>query len=526
MVSRPFVESAAKCTKYSRGFGEIASSPRAHKSAGASLGEFEVLSPSLRRNLNGGMYDAYVYADQPSEDLSHLAEQQFAKKEGDTTSSVQLQYQMALEKSGMIHNSKSDMCVSDCLEMLRKREEAWTKFQPVFNKRIHVDHQETEIYEISGCTCFLGEYKHTSIPFLRLPSTPGDDTEWDELIVGCQIVDIGVALCEHDLFAVIVLDPSPHLKVKLYQLSTKSPHPLATNHIIPVHSCAVGRLSVGVEIVGDYLVLIASEYLLVLPDKVYIFDWKKGILLHDIVAPNQCYTSFVFLDPATLLLANARNATLEMWKIPEGKMCTVLHLPQFKTGICISYMDCYSSPNPRSFSTSRPFHPDPAKSLIIFHLHINDFVGTSTVMFLVHRKAFLDIHRQGLGDIEWDAWGPPCTRWFPVESLGWITTTSGQRNVLCTRRDIFLLDFNPWSLHRARVSKDASEHIIDNDSDMPAILHMDSSLFMEPVVGNLPFVMRSMRHHNFHRFLMDEERILGLIRGDHGITDLDVMYFG
>ncbi|KAK0491272.1 hypothetical protein IW261DRAFT_78472 [Armillaria novae-zelandiae] len=309
---------------------------------------------------------------------------------------------MALEKSGMIHNPKSDMCASDCLEMLRKREEAWTKFQPVFNKRIHVDHQETGIYELSGGIYFLGKYKPTRIPFLRLPSTPDDDTEWDELVVGCQIVDIGVALYEHDLFAAIVLDPSPHLKVKLYQLSTKSPHPLAANHIIPVHSCAAGILSGGVEIVeivGDHLVLVTREHL---QDKVYIFNWKKGILLHVIVAPNQCYTSFVFLDPTTLLLPNARNATLEIWEILEGRMRTVLYLPKLKIGINISHMACYGSPNPRSFSTFRPFHPDPAESLLIFHLHIFGFVETSTVIFLVHRKALLDIRRQG--DVEWDAW--------------------------------------------------------------------------------------------------------------------------
>ncbi|KAK0230516.1 hypothetical protein IW262DRAFT_1523009 [Armillaria fumosa] len=442
-------------------------------------------------------------------------------------SSVQLQYQMALERSGMIHNPKSSICASDCLEMLRKREEAWTKFQPVFKKRIHVDHQETGIYEISGGTYFLGESKRTSIPFLRLPSTPDDDAEWDKLVVGCQIVDIGIALYEYDLFTAIVLDPSPHLKVKLYQLSTKSPHPLATNHIIPVHSCAVGRLSIGVEIVGDHLVLITREHLLVLPDKVYIFNWKKGILLHVIVAPNQCYTSFVFLDPTTLLLPNARNATLEIWEIPEGRMRTVLHLPKLKIGMSISHMACHGSPNPRSISTFRPFHPDPAESLLIFHLHIIGFVGTSTVVFLVHRKALLDIYRQG--DIEWDAWGPPCTRWFPVELIDWITTTTGHRNVLCTRRDIFLFDFNPWSLRRARVSEEGAERghvVVDNDSDMPAVLRMDLPLFTEPVVGNLPFVMRSVRHRNVHGVLMDEERILGLIRDGRGITDLDVMYFG
>ncbi|KAK0461862.1 uncharacterized protein EV420DRAFT_1527704 [Desarmillaria tabescens] len=438
------------------------------------------------------------------------------------TSSVQLQYQMALEKSGMIHNPNSGMCASDCLEMLKKREEAWTKFEPIFKRRIHVDHRETGIYEISGGTYFLGESKRTSIPFLRLPSTPDGESEWDKLVVGCEIVDIGIALYEHDLFTAIVMDPSPHLKVKLYQLSTKSPHPLAANHIIPVHSYPVGRLSVGVEIVGDHLVLVTREHLLVLPDKVYIFNWKKGTLLRVIEAPNRCYTSFVFLDPLTLLLPNALNATLEIWEIPEGRMRAALRLPQLKISMNISHMACRSSPNPGSLSTSRPFHPNPAESLLIFHIHINSFHGTSTVVFLVHRKALLDVH--GQGTIEWDAWGPPCTRWFPADLIDWITTTTGHRYVLCTRRRILLFDFNPWSLRRARVSKDELEFVMD--SVVPDMLRMDLPLFMEPVVGNLPFVMRYISHHHVHGVLMDEERILGLIRDGRGITDLDVMYFG
>ncbi len=119
--------------------------------------------------------------------------------------SVQLQYQMELEKSGMIHNPNSGMCASDCLEMLKKREEAWSNFEPVFKRRIHVGHQETGIYEISGGTYFLGESKRTSIPFLRLPSTPDGDAEWDKLVVGCKIIDIGISLYEHDLFTAIVL---------------------------------------------------------------------------------------------------------------------------------------------------------------------------------------------------------------------------------------------------------------------------------------------------------------------------------
>ncbi|KAK0484928.1 hypothetical protein IW261DRAFT_1591217 [Armillaria novae-zelandiae] len=165
------------------------------------------------------------------------------------------------------------------------------------------------------------------------------------------------------------------------------------------------KFSVAVEIVSDRPVLVTREHLSTrVTRKVYIFNWKKS------------------------------------------RMCMVLYPPQLKIGMGVRLSAIWLvtvHPTSRIIRTSKPFHPDPAESLLVFHIHTNGFVGTSTVVFFVHRKAFLDIHKQG--DIGWDAWARPALCHSLSSGIDGLDHDDNRdhQDGLCIRRETFLFDLNP-----------------------------------------------------------------------------------
>jgi hypothetical protein len=66
-----------------------------------------------------------------------------------------------------------------------------------------------------------------------------------------------------------------------YQLTTGTAHPDAAQHRLVVHRSEVmSRPAIGIEIVGDNLVLILSDYRNrhQPDDRLYIYEWKTGKL--------------------------------------------------------------------------------------------------------------------------------------------------------------------------------------------------------------------------------------------------------
>lgn len=119
--------------------------------------------------------------------------------------SIELQYQMELEMHGMVHNPNCRLDVAECLLRLRRQEAAWRSLTPSFERTIRIQNNASGIYELSGGTYFLGASGASQVPFLRLPTDPTAPATWDSLQVEGKIVDIGISLFEHDLFAAIVM---------------------------------------------------------------------------------------------------------------------------------------------------------------------------------------------------------------------------------------------------------------------------------------------------------------------------------
>jgi len=91
------------------------------------------------------------------------------------------------------------------------------------------------------------------------------------------------------LISFFLLDSEPHInigaattydvEIHFIEFSTGNPHPHAREHRIFVMSTEWKKPSVGIEIVGENLVLILSHTNAWKPDnRIFIYEWKTGVL--------------------------------------------------------------------------------------------------------------------------------------------------------------------------------------------------------------------------------------------------------
>jgi hypothetical protein len=122
--------------------------------------------------------------------------------------SVLLQYSIATATAGVIDNPYCPLSISERLEALRKREHAWGNFVIGSRVPISVSGRPSGIYDLTGGIFLLGNaaiWDHritTSIDYIRLPSSP-PPPPWSRLSIHRHIVDVGLAVYEHNLIAIV-----------------------------------------------------------------------------------------------------------------------------------------------------------------------------------------------------------------------------------------------------------------------------------------------------------------------------------
>lgn len=117
--------------------------------------------------------------------------------------SLQLQYASALEVAGVENNLRSTLGLAEKLELLNAREEAWLHPAPNFTKDVRVNHVTSGIYDLTGGVYLLGNTSQRSVHYCVLPSSQSDTVDWKAIKVDRSLIDIGLAIEEHNLIAII-----------------------------------------------------------------------------------------------------------------------------------------------------------------------------------------------------------------------------------------------------------------------------------------------------------------------------------
>ena len=131
----------------------------------------------------------------------------------DLCSDSHWRYLVQMERSAVIDDIRPGLCYPDRLGVLEKREEAWEVLDIRRSVQVSVPFESTGIYDFTGGAFLLGTrlYSASRRPtvgysYLSLPSlsdAQDQKLEWKGLSLGIQILDVGLAVQEHDLIAAL-----------------------------------------------------------------------------------------------------------------------------------------------------------------------------------------------------------------------------------------------------------------------------------------------------------------------------------
>jgi F-box domain len=128
-------------------------------------------------------------------------------------SDSQLRYLVQMERSAVIDDIRPGLCYPDRPRILEKREEAWEVLDFRRSVQVSVPFDSTGIYDFTGGAFLLGTRLYSAnrrptvgYSYLSLPSlsdAQDQKLEWKGLNLGVQILDVGLAVHEHDLMAAL-----------------------------------------------------------------------------------------------------------------------------------------------------------------------------------------------------------------------------------------------------------------------------------------------------------------------------------
>ncbi|KAG6899891.1 hypothetical protein C0993_005690 [Termitomyces sp. T159_Od127] len=422
--------------------------------------------------------------------------------------SKRFQYRFAIALAGVADNMHSTHTAPERLTLLKNREEGWLQMNIDFQKSIPKVKFASGIYDLTGGIYFRGDLSRRSIHYCQLPSRSSDTPCWKIINVEKAIVDIGVSVYEHDLIA-ITPDPKREghsiIEIILVELSTGKLHPLAKQPILFISETQASKPSILLEIVGEFLVLVMTHTFRQFnpPDTLQAFEILSNILsehsastshvrrVHLPISDDDTPTELSSEHPRHLGVLNrckvATHGTILMPRSALPQICGTPHL-------------------------RAPFYPDPDDAIMVLNVQLQGADEDGAYSLFVHRSSLLKVCHTNRPEDEdgvshyipgaltteripgkrvraWSDWGPSITRVFDPcwESLHWITTTAGQRAIICHEADLDedqdedrggqhprLLDFNPYTVAKAMRELDSTATII--------------SCIDYPILGQLPYV--------------------------------------
>jgi hypothetical protein len=122
-------------------------------------------------------------------------------------------YLIQTERSAVSDDIRPGPCYPERLRILKKREEAWEMLAFRRSVQVSVPFESTGIYDFTGGAFLLGTRLYTAsrrptvgYSYVCLPSlsdAKDQKSEWKGLSFGIQILDVGLAVHEHDLIAAL-----------------------------------------------------------------------------------------------------------------------------------------------------------------------------------------------------------------------------------------------------------------------------------------------------------------------------------
>ncbi|KAI8978854.1 hypothetical protein BD414DRAFT_120490 [Trametes punicea] len=348
-------------------------------------------------------------------------------------SSIVLRYSMQLQLYGYEDNPSCSLAIADKLRLLRQQETSWSRLDFERETSVRIPFNPSSIYDLTDGVLLLGEstsgiqsgadtIRWTRLPGLISSQNASSPDIWEKIDVGAHIIDVGLAVEEHDLIVVATdretEDHHTKFELRLIQLSTGLNHPLAsqpaiTLAIVQVPPQAVaGNCSVCIEIIGDLLCFLFHYPggSTTPPAMFEVYNWKTGQCLQIRGLDCPSYSTFTFLSPDVIALPNCADNTIELCRIESTSIemnappkqlqsSCILQLPSLGEGHSIAQVTCRSEPkmtkttrNAPAFRSREPFHLSPEDAVVIFNVMTHDSQGIHECLTLiVHTAALLRI---------------------------------------------------------------------------------------------------------------------------------------
>lgn len=123
-----------------------------------------------------------------------------------TLSSPLYRYKRKLYLSASQNNPISKLSITERLDLLTRREDAWANMRPDFISTIRIPFTPGGLYDLSNGKYFLGDASRLSLSYIELPKKKDDPPpNWKKFDMhnGREILDFAVAEDEHDLLAAV-----------------------------------------------------------------------------------------------------------------------------------------------------------------------------------------------------------------------------------------------------------------------------------------------------------------------------------
>jgi len=134
-----------------------------------------------------------------------------------------LRYLVQMERCAVSDDMRPGLGYRERLRILEKREEAWAMLDFRRSEQVSVPFDATNLYDLTGGAFLQGTMldctskRPTGYTFVSLPSLldPQDQkSEWKSISLETQILDVGLAVHEHDLIAILTGYAFPALLIR------------------------------------------------------------------------------------------------------------------------------------------------------------------------------------------------------------------------------------------------------------------------------------------------------------------------